>query len=183
MADRREDEEVEISPTIRGDKVVRLVVCGLEWPLRAEIPVEEFLKVAESIRLLARYVDLAQVAPGPAEAPMARARASWSEEELARFLEERSEAQKAFLRILAERGEVVREEVLQAIRSELGRPDYGGGDLAGLVAGINRRVNSLRKEPLFTIERRRLGGRLAGIYKVNPRYRELLLRLLGAQAL
>lgn|GEM_PF-6886469 len=69
---------------------------------------------------------------------------------------------------MAERGEVVREEVLQAIRSELGRPDYGGGDLAGLVVGINRRVNSLRKEPLFTIERRRLGGRLAGIYKVNP---------------
>ncbi|GEM_PF-7068640 len=72
MADRREDEEVEISPTIRGDKVVRLVVCGLEWPLRAEIPVEEFLKVAESIRLLARYVDLARVAPGPRQGGLVR---------------------------------------------------------------------------------------------------------------
>ena len=167
-------EEVEINPTIRGDKVVRLEVCGIEWPLRAEIPVEEFLKLAEGIRHLARYVDLARI--GRAERAGDRA---WSREELRAFLNERSEPQRAFLRILAERGEIRRDELLKAMREALGDPGYGGRDLAGVIAGINIRVNNLGKEHLFTIERRRVGGQLVGIYRVNPRYRGLLSELLA----
>ena len=174
-------EEVEVSPVIKGDRVVKLVVAGVEWPLKAEVPVQELLKLMDAIRLLARYVDLARVSP-PRASPGQLERASvepWTEEELKAFLEERTEEQKVFLRSLAERGVVSREEVVEAMRRELGRPDYSGRDLAGLVAGINRRAHTLGKTPLFTIERRRVGGRLVGIYRVDPRYRELLAKLLG----
>ncbi|HDJ26438.1 MAG TPA: hypothetical protein ENF34_03895 [Candidatus Bathyarchaeota archaeon] len=170
-------EEVEVSPTIRGDKVVRLSVCGVEWPLRAEIPLSEFASVVESIRLLARYVDFPSMVRPRGEG--GRISTPWSEEELEDFLAERTEGQRIFLRLLAERGRVAREEVLKALREGLGRPDFGGRDLAGLVAGISTRVGNLGKEPLFKVERRRVGGRLMGFYQVNARYRELLLKLLS----
>jgi len=173
-------EEVEVNPVIKGDKVVKLVVAGVEWPLKAEVPVQELLKLMDAIRLLARYVDLARVSP-PGALPGQPGLASlepWTEEELKTFLEERTEEQKAFLRLLAERGVVSREEVVEAIREVLGRPDYSGRDLAGVVAGINRRARTLGKALLFTIERRRVGGRLVGIYRVDPRCRELLTKLL-----
>jgi len=174
-------EEVEVSPVIRGDKVVKLVVAGVEWPLKAEVPVQELLKLMDAIKLLARYVDLARVSlpEAPSGQPGLASLEPWTEEELKAFLEERTEEQKAFLRLLAEKGVVSREEVVEAMRRELGRPDYSGRDLAGVVAGINRRAHTLGKELLFTIERRRVGGKLVGIYKVDPRYRELLAKLLS----
>ena len=170
------ENEVEVSPTIRGDKVVRLEVCGIVWPLKAEIPVREFASVVESIRLLARYVDFSGLAGSVGRG---RTGVPWSKEELADFLDERTEGQKVFLRFLAEKSRVTRDEVLRALREALGRPDFGGRDLAGLVAGINMRIGNLGKEPLFKVERRRMGGRLVGIYEVNPRYRDLLLELLS----
>ena len=172
---------MEVSPVIKGDKVVKLVVAGVEWPLKAEVPVQELLKLMDAIKLLARYVDLARVSlpEAPSGQPGLASLEPWTEEELKAFLEERTEEQKAFLRLLAEKGVVSREEVVEAMRRELGRPDYSGRDLAGVVAGINRRAHTLGKELLFTIERRRVGGRLVGIYKVDPRYREFLAKLLG----
>ena len=169
---------MEVSPVIKGGKVVRLVVCGLPWPLKSEIPVEEFLKLVESIYRLAEYVDLARIGEG-ARGGAVGARASWSRAELEAFLRERSEAQREFLRLLAEKGEVSRRELLGELRSRLGRPDYAGKDLAGLVAGINRRISSLGKEPLFSIERRRIEGKIDGIYKINPHYRALLSEVLA----
>ncbi len=165
--------EVEINPTIRGDRVVRLEVCGVEWPLKMEIPMGDFVKLAESIRFMAKYVDFERVG-----ARRSVGEGPWTREELETFLRERNEAQKAFLRILAEHGEISRDELLEALRDRLGNPGYGAKDLAGIVAGINIRVNRLGKEHLFAISRRRVGGRLVGFYEVNPRYRELILELL-----
>ena len=173
--DSGEGGQVEINPVIRGGKVVRLEVCGREWPLKAEISMEEFLKVMEGIQLLAKYVDLGKIGTGPAR-PLKGAR--WSREELRAFLRERNEAQRAFLEVLAEKGEVTRKELLQELRSKLGRPDYSGKDLAGIIAGINRRIGALGKEQLFEIERRRIGGHLDGVYRLKEAYRDLLLELL-----
>jgi len=170
-----EGSQVEISPVIREGKVVRLEICGLPWPLKSEIPMDDFLKLVEALHLLARYVDLARIGEGAGRPGQP---SGWTRGELRAFLEERNEAQKAFLKVLAERGEVTRRELLRELRDQLGKPGYGGKDLAGLVAGINRRIGVLGKEPLFSIERRRIGGRLDGVYKVNPRYRDLLLELL-----
>ena len=166
-------EEVEINPTIRGDRVVRLEVCGVEWPLKAEIPMEDFLKLAESVRFMARYVDLKRIG-----ALKSAAGGAWTREELEAFLRERNRAQRAFLRILAEREKISRDELLKAIREDLKDPAYGAKDLAGVVAGINMRINRLDKEHLFTISRKRVGGQLKGFYEVNPKYRGLLLELL-----
>ena len=170
-------EEVEINPTIRGDKVIRLEVCGVEWPLKTEIPVEDFLKLTESIRLVARYVDLARIG--------SRGELGgepWTREELETFLRERNMAQRAFLKILAEHGEILRDELLRAMREHLGDPGYEAKDLAGILAGINIRINRLGKEHLFTIRRKRVKGQLVGVYKVNSRYREVLLELLSGGA-
>ncbi len=169
---------MEINPVIRGGKVVRLEVCGREWPLKSEISMEDFLKVMEGIQLLARYVDLGRIGAGPVAPPGG---ARWSREELEAFLRERSEAQKAFLEVLAERGEITRSELLEELRSKLGKPDYSGKDLAGIIAGINRRIGALGKEQLFEIERRRIGGHLDGIYRVKKAYRDLLLELLSGR--
>jgi len=167
-------EEVEINPTIRGDKVVRLEVCGVEWPLKMDIPVEDFIKLTEGIRLVARYVDLTRIGlRGELEEE------PWTREELEAFLRERNAAQRAFLTILAEQGEISRDELLKAMREKLGDPGYGAKDLAGMIAGINIRINRLGKEHLFTISRKRMRGKLVGFYKVNPSYKELLLELLS----
>jgi len=170
-------EEVEINPTIRGDKVVRLEICGIEWPLKKDIPVEEFLKLTESIRLMAKYVDFKRIGlrEGLVKEP-------WTREELLAFIKERNRAQKVFLKVLAERGEISRDELLDIMRDRLGDPGYGAKDLAGMIAGINIRVNKLGKEHLFTISRRRVGGQLMGFYEINPEYRELLLELLSGEA-
>ena len=166
-------EEVEINPTIRGDRVIRLEVCGIEWPLKAEIPMEDFLKLAESVRFMAKYVDFKRIG-----VLKSAAGGAWTREELEAFLRERNRAQQAFLRILAEREEISRDELLKAIREELEDPGYGAKDLAGVVAGINMRINRLGKEHLFTISRKRVGGQLTGFYEVNPKYKGLLLELL-----
>ncbi len=158
---------------------MRLEVCGLEWPLRAEIPLDDFVKVLEVIHFLSRYVDFEGMGRLGRGGPVARAGSEWSREELEAFLRERNEAQKAFLAILAERGEITRTELLEELRSRLGRRDYSGRDLAGVVAGINRRAASLGKESLFEIERRRVGGKLDGFYRLKDRYRSLLLELLS----
>ena len=170
---------MEISPVIREGKVVRLEICGLPWPLKSEIPMEDFLKLVEALHVLAKYVDLARIGEGTGRPGRP---SGWTKEELRSFLEERNEAQRAFLKVLAERGEVSRKELLGELRGQLGRPGYSGRDLAGLVAGINRRIGVLGKEPLFSIERRRIGGQLDGVYKVNPKYKDLLLELLAGSS-
>ncbi|HDI01407.1 MAG TPA: hypothetical protein ENF78_03160 [Candidatus Bathyarchaeota archaeon] len=172
--------EVEVSPTIRGDKVVRLVVCGVEWPLRAEIPLSEFARIVESIKLLAKYVDFTGML-GP-RAGGGRVPAPWTEEELEAFLAERTAGQRAFLELLARKGRVARDEVVRELREALADPSFGSRDLAGLIAGISMRIGNLGKEPLFRVERRRVGGRLMGFYEVSSKYRELLLKLLSGES-
>ena len=123
-----EHEDTGIRPVIRGEKVVGLVVYGLSWPLRTPIPVEKAKRLLEAASLVAEFLDMERLRMA--------SRGEWSESELACFLAERSMAQRLFLTLLAEKGIIREEEVLDGLRCNIGSPEYGKREVAVVVASI-----------------------------------------------
>jgi len=169
------DSEVEVKPVIKNGKVIRLEVNGLEWPLKKSIPVEELLQVMESIKILGEYVDFREMGT------IRPALESWSEEELFKFLDERNETQKAFLKLLVEEKEILKEDAIRKMKTILNRPDFRGWDLGGALAGMGIRVRKLRKEPLYYIKHIRVGGSATCRYEINPKYKEAIRKWMQKQ--
>ncbi|HDM26944.1 MAG TPA: hypothetical protein ENG27_01355 [Candidatus Bathyarchaeota archaeon] len=162
------DPNVEVKPVIKNGKVIRLEVCGMEWPLKKSIPVEDLLKVTESIQTLGEYVDFSgmrSIKPALEE---------WQPEEIYKFLEECNEVQRTFLKLLAENGEMTKEQLVDVMKKILNKPDFRGWDLGGALAGMGIRMGRLKKEPLYYIEKRRTGGKVTHYYRINEKYRQTI---------
>ncbi|RLE68642.1 MAG: hypothetical protein DRJ43_05245, partial [Thermoprotei archaeon] len=91
---------------------------------------------------------------------------------------ERSVAQRLFLTLLAEKGIIREEEVLDGLRCNIGSPEYGKREVAVVVASINLNVRKLGKEPLFRIRREITDSGLVRSYELNPKYRDVIRRIL-----
>jgi len=166
-----EHEDTGIRPVIRDEKLVGLVICGLSWPLRTPIPVEKAKRLLEAASLVAEFLDMERLRT-------ASSRKEWNESELACFLAERSVAQRLFLTLLAEKGIIREEEVLDGLRCNIGSPEYGKREVAVVVASINLNVRKLGKEPLFRIRREITDSGLVRSYELNPKYRDVIRRIL-----
>ena len=169
-----EHEDTRIRPVIKGEKVVGLVVCGLSWPLRTPIPVEKAKRLLEAASLVAEFLDMERLR-------MASSRGEWDESELACFLAERSMPQRLFLTLLAEKGIISEEEVLDELRWNIGLLEYGRREVAVVAASINLEVRKLGKEPLFRIRREVTDSGLVRSYELNPKYRDMVRRILRSR--
>ena len=172
--DMGEHEDTGIRPVIRDEKLVGLVICGLSWPLRAPIPVEKAKRLLEAASLVAEFLDMERLRT-------ASSRKEWNESELACFLAERSIAQRLFLTLLAEKGIIREEEVLNELRWNIGLLEYGRREVAVVAASINLEVRKLGKEPLLRVRREISDSGLMRLYELNPKYRDAIRRILRSR--
>jgi len=152
----------------RDGRIVDLVAYGLRWPLKKQVPPEDLKKLCEALQLLSEYVDLGKMSGEARLKP-------WSDEELRLFLWEISELQRALLRVLAERGGLPAEDLLRELTQASGIARLSRRMLAGALADISRRTRLLGKEPLIHLERKWVGERLTSVFKLDPRYRKIIL--------
>ena len=113
---------------------------------------------------------------------------SWDREELEFFIDKMPLNQKTFLRVLSERPDIKRDDLIKQMNNVFYRVDdtlkkidgiefntdttvyFDSALLAGATAGISRKTNSRKKEKIFTIEN--------DIYRINEDLRKMIVKIL-----
>lgn len=161
-----------IKPTIEEGKVTKIEIGNVQLPLKKNISFEELPKVVEKLEYLSQFIDFSKT--GEVKVP----RTEWTKEEAFDFLNNRNQRQITFFRILAEKGEIRRKDLIKEMKNRLNDPKFRGLILAGILAGIGIRTNRLNKEYLYEQNWKTDGW----YYKLNEKYATIIEQWLTAQA-
>ena len=149
----------KISPVIQDNKVISLRINGKKIPLKSKIDVTEFVEtLLEPLNKLTQYIDLPSLFHTEMKIE------EWARDELEDFLRTLSEIQLSLLRTVFHYGRLPREKLVAEVRAKSFELD--SKRLAGVVAGLNRRIALQNREKLFFI--------VSGEYTINDDYYEML---------
>ena len=151
-----------IAPIIQNKAVISLKINEKKIPLKKEMPIAFFTgKFLEAFDIIEEYVDFSIIFEDDNRIE------NWSKEELHNFLETLSVPQQEIIKILTIKETITRDNLVDQLNEQL---DDGkvlnNKSLAGIVAGLNRRINRLKKERFFIIH--------SNTYKINKTYRKFL---------
>lgn len=151
-----------IAPIILNKMVISLRINDKKIPLKKKMPVTYFTgDFLESFSNIEEYIDFSILFNNNIEIE------DWSEEELRDFMETLSEQQQEIIKIITKENKISRDNLVNKLINHFNNAEtFNNKTLAGVVAGMNRRVNRLRKEKFFIIR--------LDTYKINEKYRELL---------
>ena len=151
-----------IAPVIQNKAVISLKINEKKIPLKKEMPIAFFTgKFLEAFGIIEEYVDFSIIFEDDNRIE------SWSKEELHKFLETLSVPQQEIIKILTKEGAITRDNLVGQLNEK--RDDgevLNNKSLAGIVAGLNRRINRLKKERFFIIH--------SNTYTINKTYRIFL---------
>lgn len=160
---------MSIKPYIDGDVVRKIEIGGKIIPARNQgINLSDLPQVVQALNLLIEHLDFEAIGEAEEEAE------EWSRDEIFDFLEDRNSRQIMFFRILSENEEIDRERLVQTMAQKLERRDFGGRSLAGILAGIGIRTNSLGKEPLYEKDWQEDEGEWVCYYKLSASYTPII---------
>lgn len=155
--------EDKIEPIIQNNKIISLKINTITIPLRKSILFSEFSsKFLDAFNILSKYIDLSDLFSNEEKIE------EWTEKELKKFLASISEKQALIIKILSDEKQINRDDLIEKINENGMQIDTK--KLAGIVAGLNRRINQLSKEKLFSINRNR--------YILNMNYRDRIKNIL-----
>lgn len=148
----------KISPIIQDNKVISLKIDSKNIPLRSSIDVSEFFsEVLEPLNVLTKYLDLSLLFGSEMKVE------SWNQDELEAFMGSLSDIQVALVKLVFHCGRLKREKLIIEMRKK--SFDLDSKKLAGIVAGMNRRIAQSNKKNLLFI--------VSGDYIINDEYYEL----------
>ena len=148
----------KISPLIQDNKVISLKIDGKSIPLRSPIEVSEFFgKILEPLSILTKYIDLTPLFSSEGKVE------PWKKDTLEEFLQSLSDIQVALVKLVFHCGRLKREKLIAELRKK--SFDLDSKKLAGIVAGMNRRIAQSNKKNLLFI--------VSGDYIINDEYYEL----------
>lgn len=160
---------MSVKPHIEGDTVTKIEVAGKIIRARNRgFPLTDLPEVVGALNIIQMYLDLESI--GEAEEEVNE----WTREEIFEFLDERNSRQILFFRILSERPEIDRENLVREIGRRLNRASYTGRNLAGTLAGIGIRTNALGKEPLYEKKSREEEDEWKYHYWLTPSYEPII---------
>lgn len=160
---------MSLKPYIDGDVVKKIEVGGRVIPARNNgVPLSELTQIIEAFNTLMKYFDFESIGKVEDEAK------EWSKDEIFDFLGERNARQILFFRILSEHEEIDKDSVIEKMSKELKKPSYSGRTLAGSLAGIGIRTNTLKKEPLYEKKWREEEDGWVDYYKLSPSYAPII---------
>jgi len=99
----------------------------------------------------------------------------WTDEELIKFLEQRSDIQRTFLKILSENNKVYNDDLVAELKGLLG--NKFDGYTSGALGGLNNAINQRRKKHIHYREWDKRGK----FYKIEDKYRDLIKRYFSQQ--
>ncbi len=151
-----------IAPVIQNKAVISLKINEKKIPLKKEMPFAFFTgKFLEAFGIIEEYVDFSIIFEDDNRID------SWSKQELHKFLETLSVTQQEIIKILTIEEAITRDSLVGQLNEQLEDGDVlNNKSLAGIVAGLNRRINRLKKERVFIIH--------SNTYKINENYRKFL---------
>lgn len=151
-----------IAPVIQNKAVISLKINEKKIPLKKEMPIAFFTgKFLEAFGIIEEYVDFSIIFEDDNRIE------SWSKEELHKFLETLSIPQQEIIKILTIEEAITRDSLVSQLNEQLDDGEVlNNKSLAGIVAGLNRRINRLKKEKIFIIH--------SNTYKINETYRIFL---------
>jgi len=165
---------MDIKPVIRNNKIIDLEVSGVRFPIKEDegISLDKLPEITGALEVLDKYVDITKV--GSSE----RVKDEWTENELADFMKDNTELQKAILEVLLKEKEISEKELIKKLSAELHR-NVRGWDIGGAIAGIhNRAINTWGKEKLIEKEWKRVNGKWMRFYRITPKYVEVIKKIL-----
>ena len=151
-----------IAPIIQNKAVTSLKINKKKIPLKKEMPIAFFTgKFLEAFGIIEEYVDFSIIFEDDNRIE------NWSKEELQKFLETISVPQQEIIKILTIEEAITRDNLVDQLNEQLDNGEVlNNKSLAGIVAGLNRRINRLKKERFFIIH--------SNTYKINETYRKFL---------
>jgi len=164
---------MSIKPTIKGKEILKIEIGNINLIPKKTIDIDELAKIAELLEYLTERFNFQ-------ERKEDEELRDWSTEEIFDFLNDRTDIQRAFSKVVAEAREIYDAELLEKLRVLLNRPKLRLWDVGGALAGMtNRAVNALRKKPLFEIAWKNQ----VRYYKVNEEYAQILREWAREQSL
>ena len=161
----KEEEFDKIEPIIENKEVVSLKINNRDIPLKKPMPISYFsTKFLDSFSVIEEYFDISSIYENEPQI------SSWNKSELKDFLLTLTETQYQILNILTEVKQVSREELIGKINALNLEDPIDNKKLAGIVAGLNRRINRIKHEKFFVI--------ISDTYKINEEYSMILEELL-----
>lgn len=151
-----------IAPVIQNNTVISLRINEKKIPLKKEMPIALFTgKFLGAFSIIEEYVDFSMIFEDDNRIE------NWNKEELYKFLETLSVSQQEIIKILAREQTITRDNLVIQLNEKIDDGEVlNNKSLAGIVAGMNRRINQLKKEKFFII--------YSNTYKINETYRKFL---------
>ena len=135
---------MSIKPHIEGSTVTKVEVGSVIIPAKEEgLPLQNLGEVVEAFNIILNYLDFDSIFDVEEQLD------EWTQKEIFDFLDDRNHRQILFFRLVSEVEEIERNELIDKMSDILDRSDFSGKQLAGTLAGIGIRTNSLEKERLY----------------------------------
>ncbi len=152
----------KVAPVFQNKSVISLKINEKKIPLKKEMPITFFTsKFLEAFSIIEEYVDFSIIFEDDNRIE------NWSKGELHNFLETLSEAQQEIIKIITKEETITRDNLVEQLNEQLDNEEFlNNKSLAGIVAGLNSRINRLKKEKFFNIH--------SNNYKINETYTKFL---------
>lgn len=165
MNEKSNSEKIE--PIIQNKEIVSLKVNNKKIPLKKPMPLSFFSgEFLNSIEKIEEYIDFSNLFEDNDTID------EWEKADLEEFLPSLNRAQIIILKILSDQKEISRHDLVISFNKNTKTDrEIDNKSLAGIVAGLNRRINSLKKEKLFSI--------YSDLYKLDEKYLPLIEDILN----
>jgi len=154
-----EEKKRVFIPIIQGSDVIELKINGNIVPLRAKVPFEKFSQKLMPLLLeIQNFIDLENLTlKKKTKSRTSRTFSEpWDKDSFYSFWSALNEKQKEFVKIVYENEEISRDNLIKDLIEENVLPKDDPklkNNLAGLSAGLSRKWNKLKLEPLWNIRK------------------------------
>ena len=127
---------------LEGDDIVGFEMDGAEIHLKERIPVIQYDRLKPVLEATEK-IDLVGTRTAIRPAEEDGASAEWTDKNLAEFMEHMTEAQKAYLEVLAANGDewMLSPEIRERLKKKIGK-QLEGSALAGIRSGLTRKAKN-----------------------------------------
>jgi len=161
---------MSLKPYIQGTQVTGMEIDDILIPAKGDgVSIDHLADIIQAFNLLINYFDFGAVLNPEEQLD------DWTRDEIYEFFTERNQRQILFFEILTEAEESERHELISLMAERLKRPNFTGKQLAGSLAGIGIRTNSLGKEALYVTDWRNESDGWHCYYMLAPSYRDEII--------
>lgn len=148
----------KIAPIIQQKEIISIKINDKMIPLKKSMPFDFFSKeFLDAFSVIEEFIDFSKIFKDE------KSIENWEKEELEQFYNIMSIEQQEIIKILVKEKEITRKNLVKELKIRLkDSDDFNNKTLAGIVAGLNRRINSSNREKLFYINSK--------YYRINKKY-------------